>query len=81
MPERFRGTLVDVEFKGQMVPGVRIDSADHPFMSVLGDFPISTIEAEVATIEEEAEIFLLINTGGVDQTDEGIANAEAVAGH
>ena len=81
VPERFRGTLVDVEFKGQMVPGVRIDSADHPFMSVLGDFPISTIEAEVATIEEEAEIFLLINTGGVDQTDEGIANAEAVAGH
>lgn len=80
VPERFRGALVDVEFKGQLVPGVRVDSVDHPFMSILGDFPIATIEAEVETIEEEAEIFLLINTGGVEQTDDGIANAAAVAG-
>jgi hypothetical protein len=79
--ERFRGPLVDVEYNGQMVPGVRVDSEDHPFTGLLSDFPISTIEAEVQTLEEEAEIFLLINTGGVEQTAEGLANATVISGH
>jgi hypothetical protein len=78
--ERFQGPLVDIEYGGQMVPGVRVTGEDHPFADVITNFPISTIEAEVETIEEEAEIFLLINTGGVDQSAAGIANAADVAG-
>ncbi len=78
VPERFRGALVDVEFRDQLVPGVRVDSEDHPFFAHLCNFPIPAIEAEVATIEEEAEIFLLINFAGVAQTDADRANATVV---
>lgn len=37
--------------------------------------PFSTLEASVKTIGAEAEIFRLINTGGVDQTPEDLAKA------
>jgi hypothetical protein len=37
--------------------------------------PFSTLEANVKTVGEEAEIFRLINTGGVEQTEEDLANA------
>lgn len=37
--------------------------------------PFPTLEANVGTIGEEAEIYRLINTGGVDQTPEDLANA------
>lgn len=77
--ERFQGALVDVEYDGRQVRGVRVDGPDHPFLSILQDFPISTIEAEVRTVEEEAEIFLLINTGGVEQTTDSLATASTVA--
>lgn len=37
------------------------------------------LEAHVKTVEEEAAIYDLVNTGGTAQTDEDIANARAVA--
>lgn len=36
---------------------------------------IATYEAHVATVEDEAEIFMLVNTGGVAQTVVTLANA------
>jgi hypothetical protein len=36
---------------------------------------IATFEANVKTIEEEAEIFMLLNASGIAQTDETLANA------
>jgi hypothetical protein len=36
---------------------------------------IATFEASVNTIEEEAEIFMLLNASGIAQTDETLANA------
>jgi hypothetical protein len=41
---------------------------------------LPTMEASVETIEQEAEIFLLINQGGVEQEDSTIDNAKRIAG-
>jgi hypothetical protein len=41
---------------------------------------IATFEANVKTIEEEAEIFMLLNASGVAQTDETLANAASFLG-
>jgi hypothetical protein len=46
----------------------------------VGHAIIATYEAHVETVEEEAEIFMLVNTGGVAQTVETLANAEAFTG-
>ena len=40
--------------------------------------PIAAYQASVKTIEEEAEVFRLVNTGGVDQTDADLARAAGV---
>jgi len=42
------------------------------------NYGISTSEASVATVQEEAEIFRLINTGGVAQTEESLGRAASV---
>lgn len=42
--------------------------------------PFPTLEANVGTIGEEAEIYRLINTGGVDQTPDDLANAASYEG-
>jgi hypothetical protein len=41
---------------------------------------IATYEAHVKTVEDEAEIFMLVNTGGIAQTAETLANAESFTG-
>lgn len=41
---------------------------------------IATYEAHVKTVEEEAEIFMLVNTGGVAQTADTLGNAESFTG-
>lgn len=43
-------------------------------------FQLPTVEAKVATLEEEASLYLLVNGGGTPQTDESMANAARVAG-
>lgn len=42
--------------------------------------PMPGLQAHVDSIEDEARIYDLINTGGTAQTDADIANARAVAG-
>lgn len=43
------------------------------------DFKLPTVEAKLSTIEEEAEIYLLLNSTGVAQDPRDLANAERVA--
>lgn len=43
-------------------------------------FQLPTVEAKVATLEEEASLYLLVNGGGTPQSDESMANAARVAG-
>lgn len=65
------------------------DSSDpdvrYSELSVIGrrhwsNRPFPTLEANVGTIGEEAEIYRLINTGGVDQTPDDLANAASYEG-
>jgi hypothetical protein len=65
--ERFQGPLTAVEYDGKIVPGVTITSENHVFTSVLHNMQISTLESAVKTEADEAIIFQLINSGGVDQ--------------
>ena len=43
-------------------------------------FPLPTVEAQAATLEEEAELYLLLNGAGTPQSAEAMANAARVAG-
>lgn len=43
-------------------------------------FQLPTVEARVATIEDEASLYLLVNGEGTPQTDESMTNATRVAG-
>lgn len=59
--------------------------ATYAELTVIGQrriamLPMPGLEANVKTIQEEAAIYDLINTGGTAQTDADIANARAVAG-
>lgn len=42
-------------------------------------FKLPTVEASLATIQAEAQVYLLVNGEGVPQTDENIANAASIA--
>lgn len=42
-------------------------------------FMLPTVEAKVATLQEEAEIYVLLNGAGTPQSDEAMANATRVA--
>jgi len=42
-------------------------------------FQLPTVEAQVATIQEEAELFLLLNGAGTPQTEANLSQAQAVA--
>jgi hypothetical protein len=74
-PERIDSTET---VEGWPVPGVRYNTLDRVFGRFFENRGVSTIEAKVATVEEEAAIFRLINSGGVAQTDETLAAAAAV---
>ncbi len=67
------------------------DTEDGPYVRHTGlviaerrhqgnSFMLPTVEAKVATLEEEAEIYLLLNGAGTPQSDEAMANAQRVAG-
>lgn len=43
------------------------------------NLPVQSLVASVPTLEDEAEIFLLINRAGTAQDDESVARAEGVA--
>ena len=43
-------------------------------------FQLPTVEARVATVEDEASLYLLVNGEGTPQTDESMTNAARAAG-
>lgn len=45
-----------------------------------GNRPVSTLEANVKTLGEEAEIYGLINSAGTEQTEENLAHAKSFEG-
>lgn len=66
------------------------ETADGPYVRYTGlslpeqrhqgnGFHLPTVEAKVATLQEEAELYLLVNGSGTPQTDEAMANAQSVA--
>lgn len=67
---------VSINYQGQTVDGVSYSGASTPFRRGFTNLPIQMLEAEVVGLGAEAEVFLLINTGGVEQTEQSIANAE-----
>ena len=70
--------LETVDVDGWDVPGVVFSGLDRGFRTDFRQRPIGVAEAKVTTIEAEAEIFRLINTGGVAQTEATLGNAAAV---
>lgn len=78
--ERFQGRTQTVDIDGEAISCVIVDRYDHPFLRVLGDFQLPAVEAKVKTIAEEAELFELINFGGVAQTDADRKRAAEIAG-
>ncbi len=67
-----------VEVPGWPVRGVYHSGMTVPAQRSFSFRPIVTQEASVKTVAEEAEIFRLLNAGGVEQTEETMANALAV---
>lgn len=67
-----------MRYEGQTVDGVRFSGTSIVFHRKFSNMPIQMVEASVQGVEAEAEVFLLINAGGVQQTDENIAHATAV---
>ncbi|WIB65381.1 DUF262 domain-containing protein [Curtobacterium sp. MCBD17_040] len=63
---------------GWPVPGVRHSGTSQPFQRGFRMTPFAVSEAHVRSVSEEAEIFRLLNSGGVAQTEETMANALAV---
>lgn len=66
------------------------DTTDGPYVRHTGlvmseqfhqgtTFSLPTVEAKVATIQEEASLYLLVNGAGTPQTTEDLANAQTVA--
>lgn len=79
VPQRFQGTLHTMLVNGEKVPAVVVDSPEHPFMSLLMNFPLSTIEAHVPTVEDEAMIFYLVNSAGVPKIYDRVQRAQKLA--
>ncbi|WIE81131.1 DUF262 domain-containing protein [Curtobacterium sp. MCSS17_016] len=63
---------------GWPAPGVFFKDTTIAFQRSFLRNPFSVVEAHLGSMEEEAELFRLINAGGVEQTDETMANALAV---
>lgn len=57
-------------------PYVRFDGLTLPGQRIMGNrASLPVIEAKVASLQEEADLYLLINGGGTPQTDADLANA------
>lgn len=67
--ERFRGEVQQREIDGEVIDCVVVTGDTRPLVRGLCDFPVPATEANVSTVAEEAELFELINFGGVPKTD------------
>lgn len=70
--------LSTVDVDGWPVPGVLYSGLGPTFHRVFAMRPMPSVEASWKTYAEQAEIFRLINSGGVEQTEESLANAAAL---
>lgn len=77
--EDILGPCSPIEVDGATVTGVKYSALSRHLQSVILDFPISAIIAKVATVEDEAALFGLINSSGAAQSPEDLARAQAVA--
>jgi len=76
----FPADVVETTENTEDGPYVRISGlsmAEQRHQSMM--FQLPTVEAQVATIQEEAELFLLLNGAGTPQSDANISQAQAVA--
>jgi hypothetical protein len=69
-----------VQVDGWPSPGVTFSGGTRAFRRFFEMRPIAAIEGNVRTIAEEAEIFRLINSGGIEQTTETMERAAAIEG-
>ncbi|MGW8431499.1 DUF262 domain-containing protein [Curtobacterium citreum] len=63
---------------GWPAPGVYFKDTSIAFQRSFARTPFTVVEAHLGSVEEEAELFRLINAGGVEQTEETMAHALAV---
>lgn len=61
------------------VAKVRLSGLKEVIRRKFGNFAIATLEAQVNTVAEEAEIFMLINSGGTAHTEETLTNADGIS--
>lgn len=73
-------TCGPITYQGEQVEGVTFDGLTRLGQGLFKRATIAVNEATVPTVEEEAEIYLLVNFGGVEQTDADRERAERVAG-
>lgn len=74
------GDLEPLIYKGRTVRGVRFSQMSERFHRKFTNLPMPALEAEGLTHEQEAEVFYLINAGGVAQDQVTIDNAARIAG-
>lgn len=73
-------TTGTVTWRGEAVPAVLFNQLTKHGQNLFSRATVSVCEACVDTVAEEAELYLLINFGGVDQTEIDRLRAESAAG-
>lgn len=68
-----------MDFDGHTVDGVRFRDTTLPFQRMFTNRPISALEAELPGERDEAEVFVLINAGGVAQDEATIQKARELS--
>lgn len=58
---------------------VRYSGMPRYYQSLVNDFGLSVLTTSLKTVEDEAELFLLINAGGTSQSAEGLNRAAHIA--
>lgn len=72
-------TCGTITHAGVEVEGVRFSGLNRNGRGLFTRCTIGVLEANLPTVEAEAELYLLLNFGGVAQTDDDRQRAEAVA--
>lgn len=71
-------TCGHIHHGGAIVEGVRFSGLNQNGRGLFTRCTIGVLEANLPTVEQEAELYLLLNFGGVAQTDDDRQRAEAV---
>ena len=76
---RFVEATEPMNFEGHTVDGVRFRDTSLPFQRKFTNCPISALEAQLPGERDEAEVFVLINAGGIAQDEETIQKARELS--